>query len=76
MEYLGKFIKNNIALCTFDFSGCGNAEGEYVTLGYYEQEDLRLVIEHIKTLDFINYLAIWGRSMGAVTTMLYLNKTI
>lgn len=76
MEYLGKFIKNNLALCTFDFSGCGNADGEYVTLGYYEQEDLKLVIEHLKTLEFVNYLAIWGRSMGAVTTMLYLSKTI
>lgn len=35
MEYLGKLIKQNIALCCFDFSGCGNAEGEFVTLGYY-----------------------------------------
>jgi alpha/beta superfamily hydrolase len=43
MEYLGKLVKNSLALCTFDFSGCGNAEGEYVTLGYYEQEDLRLI---------------------------------
>ena len=24
----------------------------------------------------MNYLSIWGRSMGAVTTMLYLSKTI
>ena len=76
MEYLGSFIKQNLALCTFDFSGCGNADGEYVTLGYYEQEDLRLVTEYIRTLDSINYLAIWGRSMGAVTSMLYLSKTI
>lgn len=44
MEYLGKLIKNNLALCSFDFTGSGNAEGEFITLGYYEQEDLRLVI--------------------------------
>jgi hypothetical protein len=34
MEYISILIKNNISLCTFDFPGCGNAEGEYVTLGY------------------------------------------
>jgi hypothetical protein len=27
MEYLSELIKNNISLCTFDFSGCGNSEG-------------------------------------------------
>jgi len=25
MEYLSELIKNNISLCTFDFSGCGNS---------------------------------------------------
>jgi hypothetical protein len=34
MEYLSQLIMNNISLCTFDFVGCGNAQGEYVTLGY------------------------------------------
>lgn len=76
MEYLGKFIKHNLALCTFDFSGCGNAEGEFVTLGYYEQEDLRLVVDYLRAMEDINYLALWGRSMGAVTSILYLAKTI
>ena len=29
----------------FDFSGCGHSEGEYVTLGIKEQDDLRVVIQ-------------------------------
>lgn len=40
MEYIGHLIRKNISLCTFDFSGCGNSEGEYISLGYYEQHDL------------------------------------
>jgi len=40
MEYLGYLIRNNISICTFDFSGCGNSEGDYISLGYYEQQDL------------------------------------
>ncbi len=63
---------NKIALCTFDFSGCGNAEGEYISLGYYEQDDLEEVINYLKKYPKINNIALWGRSMGAVTTLLYL----
>ena len=29
-------IKENISFCCFDFSGSGQSEGEYVSLGYYE----------------------------------------
>jgi alpha/beta superfamily hydrolase len=76
MEYLGKLTRHNIALCTFDFSGSGNAEGEFVTLGYYEQEDLRLVVDYLRMDRKIGDLALWGRSMGAVAALLYLGKTI
>ena len=71
-EYLRKLLVNKIALCTFDFSGCGNAEGEYVSLGYYEQDDLEEVVNYLKKYPKINNIALWGRSMGAVTTLLYL----
>jgi hypothetical protein len=26
---------HDITLFTFDFSGCGNSEGDYISLGYY-----------------------------------------
>lgn len=75
MEYLGELISKNISLCTFDFSGCGNAEGEYVTLGYYEWEDLHEVVEWIRHKEKVTNIGIWGRSMGAVTGLLYLKKS-
>ena len=74
MEYLGKLIRQNISLVTFDFSGSGNAEGQYVTLGYYEQEDLQEVVDYIRKNSKVKSIALWGRSMGAVTALLYLNK--
>ena len=48
MEYLGELIKRNISLCTFDFAGCGNSEGEYISLGYYEWKDVEEVYMHIR----------------------------
>ena len=36
-----------IDLCTFDFSGCGNSLGKYVTHGYNERNDIKCVIEYL-----------------------------
>jgi hypothetical protein len=33
-------IAEGMALCTFDSAGCGKAEGEYISLDFYEQQDL------------------------------------
>ena len=44
MEYIGNLLKQKIAVCGFDFCGCGNAEGDYLTMGYYEQQDIKLVV--------------------------------
>jgi len=36
-----------IAVLTFDFSGSGMSEGEYITLGVKETDDLELVFEYL-----------------------------
>ncbi|KAA6358222.1 MAG: hypothetical protein EZS28_046251, partial [Streblomastix strix] len=41
--------KEQIAVVGFDFSGCGNSGGQYVTMGKNELPDLEDVIENIKT---------------------------
>ena len=38
----------NITLFAIDFSGCGQSEGEYISLGYYEREDVECVIEYLR----------------------------
>lgn len=50
-----------VSLCCFDFAGCGLSEGEYVSLGYFETEDLRTVVEHIRRLPSVGVVALWGR---------------
>ena len=35
----------NFGVCLFDFSGCGHSEGDYVTLGIKEQNDLIAVMD-------------------------------
>ena len=74
MEYLGELIRHNISLCVFDFTGCGNSEGEYISLGYNEWKDVEEVYNYLQGKDKVTQIGLWGRSMGAVTALRYANK--
>lgn len=71
-QYAGKLLKNGITLCCFDFTGCGNSEGELVTLGFKEKHDLAAVIEFLQDSKDVSEIALWGRSMGAATSLFYM----
>jgi len=47
-EYAPAFFGNGIDFFCFDFSGCGNSEGEWVTLGWKEKLDLLGVLDYLK----------------------------
>jgi alpha/beta superfamily hydrolase len=66
-----KATNGKFNLLTFDFSGCGNSKGEYVTLGWKEVEDLHAVLLWLKEQGKTNKVLLWGRSMGAATAILY-----
>ena len=64
----------NITVFAFDFSGCGNSEGEWVTLGHKEQDDLQTVINYLRGTQTVSMIGLWGRSMGAVTSIFYTSR--
>lgn len=67
-EFCGE---NGYGLCVFDFHACGRAPGIYVTLGWKESEDLSILINTL-TADFAaTQVALWGRSMGAASSIFY-----
>ena len=57
-------------LCALDFAGSGRSQGEYVSLGAFEQHDCRALCEHLRATKRARTLLLWGRSMGAVTALL------
>ena len=59
-------------MLSFDFSGCGNSEGEWVTLGWKEEKDLQAVIAYLDGLGSVSKIGLWGRSMGAATAMSFM----
>lgn len=47
------------------------SEGEYISLGWYERDDLRHVVEYLRRCGLVSTIGLWGRSMGAVTAMMH-----
>lgn len=71
----GKFLLNamlpNIAVLLFNFAGSGLSEGEYVSLGMNETRDFKLILDKVKESISIRKVCLWGRSMGAVTAIMF-----
>eukprot|EP01056_Protomagalhaensia_sp_Gyna25_P001519 Protomagalhaensia_sp_Gyna_25__1518@NODE_177_length_4608_cov_57_230904_g139_i0_p3_GENE_NODE_177_length_4608_cov_57_230904_g139_i0NODE_177_length_4608_cov_57_230904_g139_i0_p3_ORF_typecomplete_len417_score45_53Hydrolase_4/PF12146_8/9_2e25Peptidase_S15/PF02129_18/1_3e17Peptidase_S9/PF00326_21/1_1e13Abhydrolase_1/PF00561_20/2_6e12DUF1100/PF06500_11/9_9e11DUF818/PF05677_12/3_2e10Abhydrolase_6/PF12697_7/1_1e09Acyl_transf_2/PF02273_15/1_4e08DLH/PF01738_18/3e08BAAT_C/PF08840_11/2_4e07DUF1057/PF06342_12/ len=71
---LSTLLPLNITVVGFDFAGSGRSDGEFVTLGWNEEEDLRAVVNHLRERRRVSSLGLWGRSMGAVAAMRYASK--
>lgn len=64
-------LPSNITVFTLDFSGSGLSDGDYVSLGWHEKDDLKVVISYLRSKKQVSRIGLWGRSMGAVTSLLY-----
>ncbi|CAN1807317.1 Uncharacterized protein YqkD [Linum perenne] len=64
-------LPSNITVFTLDFSGSGLSGGDHVTLGWYEKDDLRSVVDYLRQDGNVSLIGLWGRSMGAVTSLMY-----
>ncbi|WZY72867.1 hypothetical protein YC2023_005107 [Brassica napus] len=64
-------LLSNITVFTLDFSGSGLSGGEHVTLGWNEKDDLKAVVEYLRQDGNVSLIGLWGRSMGAVTSLMY-----
>ena len=63
-------LPQNICVVALDFAGSGKSEGEYVTLGAREMEDLGAAKEWLMRRGQTSRVGLWGRSMGAVASLL------
>ena len=71
LKYLRAILEKGINLFCFDFAGCGLSEGEYISLGYHEKEDLKIIVDFVSKLPYVSSIGLWGHSMGAATAILY-----
>mmetsp|Transcript_40122 Transcript_40122/g.92183 ORF Transcript_40122/g.92183 Transcript_40122/m.92183 type:complete len:470 (-) Transcript_40122:2-1411(-) len=62
-------LERGMSLFSFDFAGSGRSGGEYVSLGHHEQEEVKTVIDYLRSSGRVSAVALWGRSMGAATAI-------
>ena len=48
MAVLPVLLPQGISVFAFDFAGAGQSEGAYLSLGYFEKDDLATVVEYVK----------------------------
>lgn len=73
-ELVALLLPHGITVCAFDFSGSGQSDGQYVTLGANECEDVESVVSHLRSRGMGTRIALWGRSMGAATAVFYARR--
>ena len=61
----------NVTVVALDFAGSGLSEGEYISLGWYERDDVKVVTDYLRESGRTSTIGLWGRSMGAATALLH-----
>lgn len=74
LSALSVILGMGATLMALDFVGSGLSEGEYVTLGAFEKDDLATAIEYLRNSQKTSTIALWGRSMGAATALLHAER--
>lgn len=69
-DALPVLLPRDFTVFCLDLSGSGRSEGEYISLGHHEEKDLRVVLQHLRGLGSVTSIGLWGRSMGATTSIL------
>jgi len=71
MEAIEKLLPMGLSVFSFDFAGCGMSEGESISLGYFEKDDIACVVSFLRKIPKMGKIGLWGRSMGAVSCLGY-----
>jgi pimeloyl-ACP methyl ester carboxylesterase len=64
-------LNKGASVFAFDFSGSGRSDGDFISLGVNESDDIEDVIAHLRREKQASRIVLWGRSMGATSALLY-----
>lgn len=72
-KFIFQYLPAHFDIALFDFPGCGNSKGKYVTYGLTEKYDVDSVLRKLEAEAGYKEFYLWGRSMGAAVAILYSN---
>jgi hypothetical protein len=71
LEVLPLVLNMGCTMLSFDFCGCGMSDGDFISLGWYERDDCKCVIDYLRATGTVSLIGLWGRSMGAATALMH-----
>eukprot|EP00388_Colpodella_angusta_P017148 GDKJ01042470.1.p1 GENE.GDKJ01042470.1~~GDKJ01042470.1.p1 ORF type:complete len:479 (-),score=72.20 GDKJ01042470.1:176-1612(-) len=71
IQTIPHLLPMGVSILAFDFSGSGLSGGDYVSLGFYERQDVETAVEYLRSTGRTSFIGLWGRSMGAATALMY-----
>ena len=71
IDSLEETLAIGMTVVAIDLSGSGLSEGEYISLGWHEHHEAHTLVQHLKRHRRVSTVHFWGRSMGAVTAIMY-----
>jgi hypothetical protein len=74
LQALHASLRAGANFCALDFEGSGLSEGDIVTWGYYENNDVVDVVRYVLKLGTTTRIALWGRQLGAATALSYASR--
>ena len=48
LQIMPNILSARMTLFCFDFAGCGKSEGEYISLGWYERDDVNVIVNYLR----------------------------
>merc|ERR1712232_666102 len=67
---LPPLLARGLSVFCLDLAGSGRSGGEYISLGHYEEQDIKVVLEYLREVTGVTAIGLWGRSMGAAAAVL------
>lgn len=71
----GQFLVPNlcprgISVFCYDSVGCGCSDGDFISLGFFERQDINFLMRFLHSTFNLGPFVLWGRSMGAATAVM------
>lgn len=74
LKVLVPLLQRGLMLFCLDFAGCGLSDGHYVSLGHFEEDDIKTAIDFLRSSGMADKVGLWAKSMGAVAAISQIAK--
>ncbi|KAJ0400838.1 hypothetical protein ATCC90586_005231 [Pythium insidiosum] len=71
-----RVLSAGFSLFALDLSGSGLSGGDRMSYGFFEKDDLRVVLDYLFATGSASSVGIWGRCLGGATALLHLRDSL